>query len=44
MKAIHENPVTSGWVHKAENYVYSSAIDYAGDQALLENITVFPVF
>jgi hypothetical protein len=25
---IHQNPVKAGWVRKAEDYLYSSAIDY----------------
>ena len=25
---IHQNPVKAGWVRRAEDYVYSSAIDY----------------
>ena len=38
---IHQNPVTAGLVYKAEDYVYSSAIDYAGEDGMLENIIVF---
>ncbi|MEM1338481.1 MAG: hypothetical protein AAGF96_12050 [Bacteroidota bacterium] len=38
---VHQNPVEAGLVFKAEDYVYSSAIDYAGEQGLLENIVVF---
>ena len=38
---IHQNPVEAGLVFKAENYMYSSAIDYAGDNGLLDTITVF---
>ena len=41
---IHQNPVEEGLVFKAEDYVYSSAIDYAGEQGLLENIVVFRSF
>ena len=33
---IHENPVRSGIVAKAEDYMYSSAKNYAGEQGLLE--------
>ena len=36
---IHNNPVEEGLVFKAEQYVYSSAIDYAGEKGLL-NITL----
>jgi len=28
LKYIHENPVRAGLVHKAEDYIYSSAKDY----------------
>ncbi len=38
---IHNNPVESGLVFKAEDYVYSSAIDYSGESGLLEDIIVF---
>jgi hypothetical protein len=27
---IHNNPVEEGFVFRAEDYVYSSALDYAG--------------
>ena len=33
---IHNNPVEEGLVFKAEQYVYSSAIDYAGKKGLLD--------
>jgi REP element-mobilizing transposase RayT len=33
---IHENPVIAGIVSKPEDYIYSSARDYAGEQGLLE--------
>jgi hypothetical protein len=32
---IHENPVRAGLVAKAEDYLYSSAISYAGQSGLL---------
>ena len=32
----HQNPVEEGLVVKAEQYVYSSAIDYAGKKGLLD--------
>jgi REP element-mobilizing transposase RayT len=32
---IHQNPVRAGWVQKAEDWTYSSAVDYAGGQGLL---------
>jgi REP element-mobilizing transposase RayT len=33
---IHNNPVKSGFVEKPEDYVYSSARDYAGIKGLIE--------
>ena len=33
---IHENPVKAGWVYKAEDYVYSSASNYAGIDQIIE--------
>jgi hypothetical protein len=33
---IHENPVRAGWVENAEDYLYSSARNYAGLNNLLE--------
>ena len=33
---LHLNPVVSGFVTKAEEYLYSSAIDYYGGKGLLE--------
>ena len=38
---IHQNPVEAGLVFRPEDYVYSSALDYAGERGLLENIVVF---
>jgi hypothetical protein len=29
---VHHNPVEEGLVYKAEDYVYSSAIDYSGEK------------
>ena len=37
---IHQNPVEAGLVFRAEDYVYSSAIDYAGEDGLLNVIVV----
>lgn len=37
---IHQNPVEAGFVFNAEDYVYSSAIDYAGEDGLLDIIVV----
>jgi REP element-mobilizing transposase RayT len=38
---IHQNPVKKGLVFKAEDYVYSSALDYAGGKGILDNIVIF---
>ena len=40
---IHNNPVEAGLVFRPEEYVYSSAIDYSGEQGLLENVVVFEI-
>jgi hypothetical protein len=32
---IHMNPVVSGIVKEPENYIYSSAIDYAGGKGII---------
>ncbi|MDD3079474.1 MAG: hypothetical protein PHH37_10275 [Paludibacter sp.] len=37
---IHQNPVEEGLVFKAEEYMYSSAIDYAGETGLLKHVIV----
>ncbi len=37
---IHNNPVEEGFVFKPEDYIYSSAIDYAGDKGILDNVIV----
>jgi putative transposase len=33
---IHENPIVSGFVDRAEDYLYSSARDYTGGKGLLK--------
>jgi REP element-mobilizing transposase RayT len=33
---LHQNPVKSGYVFRAEDYIYSSAGDYAGAKGLIE--------
>ncbi len=33
---IHENPVRAGWVNNAEDYVYSSASNYATGKGIME--------
>ena len=37
---IHQNPVKQGMVARAEDYPYSSGVDYAGGKGLLEVIPV----
>ena len=33
---LHENPVKSNFVRRAEDYFYSSAIDYTGEKGLID--------
>jgi putative transposase len=33
---IHENPVRAGWVHKPEDYLYTSASNYINGKGLME--------
>ena len=35
---IHQNPVEAGFVDEPHHYLYSSAMDYAGEQGLLKNL------
>ncbi|MCF6332054.1 MAG: transposase [Draconibacterium sp.] len=37
---IHSNPVEEGLVFRAEDYVYSSAADYAGEKGMLDDVIV----
>jgi len=37
---IHENPVRAGIVEKSEDYLYSSARNYAGLDGVLEVIVI----
>ena len=36
LEYIHMNPVKAGFVRKAEDYLYSSAVDYEGGKGLVE--------
>jgi REP element-mobilizing transposase RayT len=36
LEYIHQNPVEAGFVSHAEDYLYSSAADYAGEKGLLK--------
>ena len=40
LQYFHQNPVEEGYVFKAEDYLYSSAIDYAGGKGLLDVILI----
>lgn len=37
---LHNNPVEEGLVSQPEQYIYSSAIDYAGEKGLLDIILI----
>lgn len=37
---IHKNPVDAGLVFRAEDYMYSSAADYAGEKGLLSDVII----
>jgi REP element-mobilizing transposase RayT len=37
---IHQNPVEEGVVFRPEDYVYSSAVDYAGEKGLLDVLVI----
>jgi len=37
---IHQNPVEEGLVFRAQDYVYSSAVDYAGEKGLLDIVII----
>lgn len=41
---VHQNPVEAGLVFRAEDYRYSSAVDYADEKGLLDGIEVFRMF
>ena len=41
---VHQNPVEAGLVFRAEDYRYSSAVDYADEKGLLDNVVVFRMF
>ena len=41
---VHQNPVEAGLVYRAEDYRYSSAIDYADEKGLLDDVVVFRIF
>lgn len=35
---VYNNPVEEGLVYRAEDYVYSSAIDYSGQKELIDDV------
>lgn len=37
---LHNNPIEAGFVYRAEDYVYSSAVDYSGEKGLLNVIVI----
>ncbi len=41
---IHQNPVEEGFVHRPEDYLYSSAKDYVGEKGYLKGVIVLPLF
>jgi REP element-mobilizing transposase RayT len=41
---VHQNPVKAGLVLRAEDYEYSSVIDYSEGKGLLDHIVVFRMF
>lgn len=38
---IHQNSVEERLVFKPEDYLYSNAVDYAGEKGLLDDIVIF---
>ena len=38
LEYLHNNPVEAGFVSRPEDYLYSSARDYAGEKGLLEEL------
>ena len=40
LEYIHHNPVEQGLVFRAEDYMYSSAADYAGEKGMLDIIVI----
>ena len=40
IKYVHQNPVEEGLVFNLEDYLYSSALDYAGKKGILEDVIV----
>ncbi|WP_417590133.1 REP-associated tyrosine transposase [Owenweeksia hongkongensis] len=43
IRYVHNNPVKQGLVYRPEDYVYSSATDYAGNSGILENVILVDI-
>jgi len=43
IRYIHNNPVEAGLVFRAEEYIFSSAIDYCGEKGLLEGVVLVAI-
>ena len=41
---VHNNPLEAGLVYRAQDYVYSSALDYADEKRLLDTVVVFNIW
>lgn len=41
---IHNNPVAAGIVYKPADYIYISAMDYAGEKGMVGDVVVFQYF
>ncbi|HLV42362.1 MAG TPA: transposase [Brumimicrobium sp.] len=44
IRYIHNNPVEQGIVFRAEDYQYSSAVDYSGEKGMLSGVVVVGLF
>lgn len=40
IRYVHQNPVEEGFVYYPEDYIYSSAVDYAGEKGILDNVVI----
>jgi REP element-mobilizing transposase RayT len=43
IRYIHNNPLKKGMVFNPEDYLYSSAVDYSGEQGLINGVVVVPL-
>lgn len=41
LEYLHNNPVEAGWVHSAEDFVWSSAKDYGGEKGLIDVVFLY---